>query len=75
MALEELNLNPGTWLAINCGSMPSESSCQVVIMAPEDQREDVVSAATTHAVNRHGYEDSDELHDSLSSSLEVVEIR
>lgn len=74
MAVEQLNLKPGQWLVADCGKMPSESNCQLVMLAPEDQKDDLVAAGVKHAVNKHGHEDSKELHDGIEGMLEVIEV-
>ena len=43
-------------------------------MAPEDQRSDLVEAASTHAVKSHGHEDTSELRTEVNQILEVVEV-
>ena len=74
MAIEQLNLKPGKWLVADCGKMPSESNCQLVMLAPEDQKEDLIAAGVKHAVNKHGHEDGEELHNGIEGMLEVIEI-
>lgn len=74
MALEQLNLKPGTWLVIDCGKMPSESNCQLVMLAPENQKEDLIAAGVTHAVNKHGHQDSEELQKGIGGMLEALEV-
>ena len=39
MELSDLGIK-GHWLVANCGKIPSEMNCRVVMMAPEEQRED-----------------------------------
>ena len=68
MSLEE-NLNiSGEWLVSNCGDLPSERGCKLVIMSPVDQREDLVTARV------HGHEDTQELRTQLNSMLKPVTI-
>ena len=74
MGAEQLNLKSGKWLVSNCGKMPSESNCQLVMIAPEDQKEDLVAAGAKHAVSKHGHEDNEELRKDVEETLEVVEI-
>ncbi len=74
MAVDQLNLKPGSWLVADCGSMPSDSKCQLVMLAPEDQKEDLLDAGVEHAVRKHGHQDSQELRDGVSGMLQVVEI-
>lgn len=75
MAFEELNLAPGTWLAINCASMPSENECMLLIAAPENQKEDLLDAAAEHASDKHGHANDEKLHTNLADMLEVVQIQ
>ncbi len=72
MRQKQLNLKPGTWLVADCGSMPSESNCQLIMVAPEDQRQDLVAAGTKHAIDKHKHEDSDELRKGVEGMLEVL---
>jgi len=74
MALDTLHLKSGNWLVANCGNMPSESNCQLIMLAPEAQREDLISAGTKHAVNKHGHQDTEELHKSVDNMLEVMAV-
>ncbi|MDL2363037.1 MAG: DUF1059 domain-containing protein [Patescibacteria group bacterium] len=74
MALEELHLKSGSWLAVNCGSMPSDKNCQVLIMAPEDQRDDLLDAAAEHAAAKHGHTNNEELHAGINSMLQAIEV-
>ena len=45
---------------------PSESGCTLAISGEEDE---VIVAATQHAVSVHGHEDSDEVRDWLRKNL------
>ena len=74
MAVQQLNLKSGKWLVADCGKMPSDSHCQLVIMAPEDQREDLIAAGAKHAVDKHGHEDNEELRKGMSEMIEVIEV-
>lgn len=74
MDVKGLEVQQGTWLAANCGKMPSEKNCQLVLMAPESQREDLVKAATAHAVADHGHQDTPELRAELNKFLDRVEV-
>lgn len=74
MALEQLNLKRGKWVVANCGKFPSEKNCQLVIMAPVSQRQDLVEAAATHAVKSHGHDNTPQLRKELDGFLEVVEV-
>ncbi|MFF8311896.1 DUF1059 domain-containing protein [Streptomyces lydicus] len=51
---------------MDCRDYPSESKCSLVISGEEDE---VVRAATDHAVSVHGHEDSPELREQIRSSL------
>ncbi|HXX39166.1 MAG TPA: DUF1059 domain-containing protein [bacterium] len=74
MGVQQLNLKSGKWLAINCGKFPSEKNCQLVIMAPASQREDLVEAASAHAIKVHGHVDSPQLRQELGKHLETIEL-
>lgn len=74
MDLKSLDLKKGKWVVANCGKFPSEKNCQLVIMAPESQRRDLVEAAATHAVATHGHENTPQLRKELDGFLDVVEV-
>ena len=74
MSVEQLNLKSGKWLVADCGKMPSESNCHLVILAPENQKEDLIAAGVKHAVSKHGHEDSEELHKGVEGMLETIEV-
>ena len=74
MALTDLNLESGSWLAANCADMPSEKNCKVVMMAPESQRADLISAGVKHAINEHGHEDGQELAAGVESMIKPLEV-
>jgi predicted small metal-binding protein len=74
MAINQLTLKSGKWLVANCGKYPSEKNCQLVLMAPEDQREELLNTVVDHAVKCHGHEDSDELRTQLNNFIETVTI-
>ena len=74
MDVKQLNLARGTWVVANCGKFPSEKHCQLVIMAPQSQREDLIKAAATHAVESHGHHSTPELRQEIGKLLETVEI-
>lgn len=74
MGIDTLHLAPGKWIAADCGSMPSEKNCRLVIMAPEDQRNDLLDAAVEHAVKSHGHEDTPELRAEIEKSLVAFEL-
>jgi hypothetical protein len=74
MKLGSLDLKSGTWLAVNCGRFPSEKNCQLVIMAPANQREDLVEAASAHAIKVHGHADTPQLRQELGQILETLQL-
>ena len=74
MALSDIKMASGSWLVANCVDLPSEQNCQLVIMGPSNQKEDLVAAAAAHAVNSHGHQDSPQLRNDLSSMIRVVEV-
>lgn len=74
MSLEQLNLKSGKWLALNCGKMPSESNCQLVMLAPENQKADLVSAGVKHAIDKHGHQENEELRKGVEAMVEVLEV-
>ncbi|GAO09996.1 DUF1059 domain-containing protein [Streptomyces lydicamycinicus] len=51
---------------VDCRDYPSEMNCTLVIIGEE---EEVVRAATEHAVSVHGHTDSPELREQIRSSL------
>ena len=53
-------------MMIDCGSVPSESGCTLRISGEEDE---VMRAATAHAVDAHGHTDGEELQSALRASL------
>ena len=73
MELKGLELPRGAWLVANCGKFPSEKNCKLVIMAPEDQREDLIDAAMAHAVKSHGHQASAQLRQDLDGFLETIQ--
>lgn len=52
--------------AIDCRELPSEKNCSLRISGTE---EEVLDAATQHAVKSHGHPDSPELREQLRSLL------
>ena len=74
MDLTQMNLKKGKWVVANCGKFPSEKNCQLVMMAPESQRQDLIEAAATHAAKTHGHENTPQLRQELNKMLEVVEV-
>jgi predicted small metal-binding protein len=55
---------------IDCRKQPSESGCTLTIAGEE---EEVLDAATAHAVTRHGHSETPELREMLRASLEPAE--
>lgn len=53
-------------MTIDCRSVPSESDCGLSISGEEDE---VMRAATAHAVDVHGHTDGEELRAALRASL------
>ena len=53
-------------MTIDCRSIPSESGCSLSISGEEDE---VMRAATAHAVDVHGHTDGDELRAGLRAGL------
>lgn len=51
---------------MDCRDTPSESNCTLTIAGEEDE---VVRAATQHAVSVHGHQDSPELREMIRTSL------
>jgi hypothetical protein len=50
----------------DCRDFPSENSCTLTISGEEDE---VVIAATQHAVSTHGHEDTEEVRTWLRQNL------
>ena len=74
MDTRQLGISQGTWVVANCGKFPSERNCQLVMMAPVEQKEDLLDAATAHAVKSHGHEDEPELRGQLVEIIETVQM-
>ena len=74
MALSDIKVASGSWLVGNCGDFPSDNDCQLVIMAPVNQKDDLMEAGVAHVVASHGHEDSPELREMLSAGLRNVEV-
>ncbi|MFC5799778.1 DUF1059 domain-containing protein [Streptomyces formicae] len=51
----------------DCRKFPSETNCSLTISGEEDE---VLRAASEHAVSVHGHEDSAELREQLRGMLE-----
>jgi predicted small metal-binding protein len=54
---------------IDCGKVPNDVNCTLTIAGTEDE---VLEAAVTHAVARHGHEDTAELRETIRQGLEDV---
>ena len=74
MDLSQLGLSRGKWVVANCGKFPSEKNCKLVIMAPIAQKEDLIDAAATHAVQSHGHTKSAELRKELAGFIETIDV-
>ena len=55
---------------IDCRQVPSEIGCTLTIAGGEDE---VLDAATAHAVAKHGHEDTPELREMLRGALQNAE--
>jgi predicted small metal-binding protein len=55
---------------IDCRKMPSDNNCTLTIAGQEDE---VLDAATAHAVSKHGHEDTPELREMLRGGLTDAE--
>lgn len=51
---------------VDCREMPSEKNCSLYISGTE---EEVVAAATEHAVSAHGHEDTPEFREEIRKAL------
>ena len=51
---------------VDCRTMPSDINCTLTIAGEEDE---VVRAATEHAISVHGHEAGDELTNGIRSML------
>ena len=69
-----LNLKEGQWLVANCGKIPSEKNYKLVLMAPENQRDDLIEAAVSHAIKTHNHQDTPELRNELNKAIETVSV-
>jgi predicted small metal-binding protein len=55
---------------IDCRQAPNEIGCTLTIAGDE---EEVLDAATAHAIAKHGHEDTPELREMVRSGLRDVE--
>jgi predicted small metal-binding protein len=74
MDTAQLGVSHGEWLEVNCGKMPSEKNCKLVIMAPSDQEDDLLDAAVAHAIKTHGHTESEakDLRKGTRDNIEVL---
>lgn len=56
--------------AIDCRDYPSESGCTLRL---EGTEEEVLDAAVSHAITRHGHTDNPELREQIRSLLKSAE--
>ena len=74
MVLSGIKVPNGSWLVANFADFPSEQNCQVVIMRPAAQKEDLVLAAVAHAINSYGHQKAPELRQGIEGLLRPVEV-
>jgi hypothetical protein len=74
MSIGQLGLASGKWLVANCGKFPSEKNCKLVIMAPASQKDDLIDAAATHAVESHGHARGAALRKEVAEFLDTIEL-
>ncbi|HEV7727260.1 MAG: hypothetical protein JWQ26_2085 [Modestobacter sp.] len=55
---------------IDCRKVPSDNNCTLTIAG---QEEEVLDAATAHAVAKHGHDDTPELREMLRGGLTDAE--
>jgi hypothetical protein len=55
---------------IDCRKVPSDINCTLTIAGTPDE---VLDAAVAHTVSKHGHEDTPELRQMITSSMEDVE--
>ena len=51
---------------LDCREMPSDSGCDLAMSGSEEH---LLEAAVTHAVTKHGHEDTPELRDALRGAM------
>ena len=71
--MAQIHLGDGKWVLSDCGQMPSEKNCKLIIAGPESQREDLLDAAVAHAVKHHGHKETPELRGEVDKMLVVLE--
>ncbi len=69
---EVLGLKSRRWPVSNFGRIPSEKNCKPVMMALEDQREELLNTGIVHAVRDYGHGDTPELCRELDKGLEEL---
>ena len=55
---------------LDCRKIPSENNCSLTIAGTEDE---VLDAATAHAIAKHGHPDTPDLREMLRSGLTDAE--
>ncbi len=55
---------------VDCRKVPSDIDCTLTIAGTQDE---VLDAAVAHAVSKHGHDDTAELRQMITSSMEDVE--
>ena len=63
-------MSDGTRKVIDCRLHPSENGCTLSIEGTQDE---VLEAATQHAITAHGHTNSPELREQLKSIMKDVE--
>jgi Protein of unknown function (DUF1059) len=53
---------------VDCREMPSESGCDLAMSGSEEH---LLEAAVTHAVTKHGHEDTPELREGIRSMMKA----
>ncbi len=71
--MAQIHLGDGKWVVANCGDMPSEKNCKLVMAAPEDQKNDLLDASVAHAVKHHGHQETPELRGEIDKMLVALE--
>jgi len=69
--MAQIHLGDGKWLLSDCGSMPSDNNCKLVITSPENQKEDLLDAAI--AVTHHGHQDTPDFRTEIGKTLVELE--
>jgi hypothetical protein len=58
------------WAVIDCSKWPSESNCQLKMMAPESQMENLLTASVAHMCEHHGGKQDQETRDMARQAVE-----